>query len=240
METSAIERLCQLGQDQLSQMEYLAAEKTLAEAEELAWTSHDWDELARLYMPLQEARRQRRQRCGEGTIRLDFVAGSVDDIPDAQRIVRDIGRGQILIAGWGSIGPAVAARQRQWDLGIYVDVFLAAVYPVGSGRVVAIIPGGDVMLPVVEPMSVDALLRRLPAHSILSSAEELSAVKSYAATMAIWERLHAPFLAAADATVDLVRRIEAYRKTIRVDYACELAHQRISDTARQLCAGAKS
>ena len=38
-----------------------------------AWRHRDWDTLARLYMPLQEARRQRRQRCGEGTVALDLA-----------------------------------------------------------------------------------------------------------------------------------------------------------------------
>jgi hypothetical protein len=52
--------------------------------------------------------------------------------------------------------------------------------------------------------------------------------------MAMWERLHAPFLAAADSAVDPIQRIEGYRKTIRVDYACELAHQKLSDLAKKL------
>ena len=34
--------------------------------------------------------------------------------------------------------------------------------------------------------------------------------------------------------VDAVRRIEHYRNTIRVDYACELAHQKLSGVAREL------
>jgi len=50
--------------------------------------------------------------------------------------------------------------------------------------------------------------------------------------MALWERLHAPFLAAADMQVDPIRKIESYRRTIRVDYACELAHQQASSAAR--------
>jgi hypothetical protein len=240
METSKIEQLCEDGQDQLSRMEYLEAERTLAAAEEIAWWAKDWDTLARLYMPLQEARRQRRQRCGEGIIKLDYLAGGPDDRIDGRRMVQETNQGQILIAGWGSIQPAIDARRAQLELGLYVDVFLAAVYPIEAGRIVAIIPGDDVMLPPMAPMPVDAIIRRLPAHSIVLGEAELSAAKTYAATMAIWERLHAPFLAAAGATVNPIHRIEAYRKTIRVDYACELAHQGISDTARQLCAGAKS
>jgi len=97
-------------------------------------------------------------------------------------------------------------------------------------------------LPPAEPIGVDQLIRRLPAHSIIMSAAELpkgpkgGTAETYAWVMAMWERLHAPFLAAAEATGDPIRRIEAYRQTIAVDYACEPAHQKISDTARKLCA----
>jgi hypothetical protein len=287
MDLNRIQDLCERGQEQLSRMEYLAAEMSLAAAEELAWTSRDFDALARLYMPLQESRRQRRQRCGEGTIRLDILADGPDDQPDGRHCVESIGCGQILIAGWGSIQPAIDARRAQRELGLYVDVFLAAVYPAESpspgtpgegwgegplrkaeegphpdplpeyrargkgvppssvrspGRVVAIVPGEGVALPPPEPMAIDQLIRRLPAHSVMMSDAELpkgpqrGTAETYAWVMATWERLHAPFLAAAEATPDPVRRIEAYRQAIAVDYACELAHQKISDTARKLCA----
>jgi len=222
-------------------MEYLAAETALAAAEELAWKSRDFDALARLYMPLQESRRQRRQRCAEGTIRLDVLANGPEDQPDGRHAVESVGHGQILIAGWGSIRPGIEARRAQRELGLYVDVFLAAVYPVGAGRVVAIVPGEEVALPPAEHTAVDQLIRRLPAHSIVMSDGELpkglgGTAETHAWVMATWERLHAPFLAAAEATGDPIRRIDAYRRTIAVDYACELAHQKISDTARKLCA----
>ena len=88
-------------------------------------------------------------------------------------IVQSVGHGQILIAGWGSIQPAINARQAQMELGLYVDVFLGAVYPMGEGRVVAIIPDTVVELPTSEPMPVDELIRRLPAHSIVLSEADL-------------------------------------------------------------------
>src|SRR5208283_5969711 len=98
------------------------------------------------------------------TIRLDFLANGPHDQPDGRVAVEAVGHGQILIAGWGSIQPAIDARRAQRELGLYVDVFLAAVYPAGVGRVVAIVPGEGVALPAPEPMAVDQLIRRLPAH----------------------------------------------------------------------------
>ena len=217
MNADDIQNLCQRGQDQLSRMEYLAAEKTLAEAEGLAWGARDWDSLSRLYMPLQESRRQRRQRCGEGTIRLDFVASRPDDALNGPQIVRDIGQGQILIAGWETVEPAIAARRAAAELGLYVDVFLAAVYPGADCAKIVIFPAAESSLKGIE-----------------TTAEELDAVRSYEAVMDVWERLHAPFLAEADGTADPLARIGEYRRTIQVDYACELAHQKLADTARRL------
>jgi hypothetical protein len=52
--------------------------------------------------------------------------------------------------------------------------------------------------------------------------------------MALWERLHLPFLAAADMQPDPIHRIHGYRRAIEVDYACELAHQKLSDAARSI------
>jgi hypothetical protein len=49
-----------------------------------------------------------------------------------------------------------------------------------------------------------------------------------------WQRLHWPFLLEARQTQDLRKRIEAYRKVLRVDYACEFAHQELAATAREV------
>src|SRR5947209_5927899 len=96
---------CELGQRQLMEMDYLRAETTLADAERRAWEARDFDTLSRLYMPLQEARRQRRQRSGEGIVRLDLLADSQRDPLNPDQIIEQFPHGQLLIAGWGSIAP---------------------------------------------------------------------------------------------------------------------------------------
>jgi hypothetical protein len=68
------------------EMDYLAAEATLVSAEAIAWERRDFDTLARLYMPLQESRRQRRQNCGEGIVRLDLLADGPDQLPSARSV----------------------------------------------------------------------------------------------------------------------------------------------------------
>jgi len=231
---------CELGQQQLMRMEYLEAEMTLAGAEEIAWTKRDFDTLSRLYMPLQEARRQRRQRCGEGIVHLDLLATSPSDKLDGRHVAENFPHGQLLVAGWGTIVPAQEVRRLQRQHLLYVETFLAAVYPAGQARVVVIIPNEDVQLPPPENDAIDTLMRELPAHCIVLSEGELPKgvrkgnTQTYAEVMALWERLHAPFLAAADMQVDPIQKIDGYRKAIRVDYACELAHQKASTVARQL------
>ena len=238
--TTDLQEQCELGQQQLTRMEYLEAETTLAEAEERAWAAKDFDTLARLYMPLQEARRQRRQRCGEGAVVLDLIAAGPQDHVDGKRVIENYPHGQLLVAGWKSIEPAVMVRRLQREHALYVETFLGAVYPVGPGRVVAIAPLDDVAMPDFEPRSVDDLVRRLPAHCIVLGADEIHKgirkgdTSTYAEVMAMWERLHAPFLAAAQMQVDPIQKIEAYRRTQRVDYGCELAHQQAAEVAREL------
>ena len=230
-----LQSLCDAGQRALIATDYLAAEEVLAQAESLAWNAQDWDALSRLYMPLQEARRQRRQRCGEGVVKLDF-AGTIDPA----EIVARYPHGQLLVSGLGSIQPALEVRGLAKEQKRYVEAFFGAIYPMGKTSVIAIVPTADVALPPADGRSIDKLLATLPPFSIVLSPDEiprgerLGSDATYAETMAIWERLHAPFLAHAEATADPVRRMAAFRKTIEVDYACELAHQHLSKVAHQL------
>ncbi|HEY1628901.1 MAG TPA: hypothetical protein VGF52_03515 [Tepidisphaeraceae bacterium] len=240
MTSDELQSLCEQAQEQLMQMQYLAAEKLLAAAEAVALEQNDFDTLARLYMPLQEARRQRRQRCGEGIVRLDLISAGPADVIDPWHVVQNYPHGQLLVAGWGSIEPALGVRRLQAEHDLYVETFLAAAYPVGDGRAIVIFPLEAIQPPPPQPRSIDELLKLLPPHCIVMQERELpkSALRgnsrTFANVMSMWERLHAPFLAAADATPTPLKKIEAYRKTIRVDYACELAHQKLSDLAKQI------
>jgi hypothetical protein len=143
------------------------------------------------------------------------------------------------VAGWGTIEPALKVREMAAELGLYVETFLGAVYAGADGkRVVVITPLGEVAVPVVG--SVEELRGKLPDGCVVLGEDELprgarkGTYLTYGEVMVMWERLHTPFLAAADGEKDAVARMEGYRKTIRADYACELAHQRLSDVAREL------
>src|SRR3954453_16710982 len=110
MTSPDVQALCEQGQQLLMETRYWDAERTLADAEKIAWEARDWDTLARLYMPLQEARRQRRQRCGEGVVALDLLAEGASEEADPGQIWTHYPHGLLLVAGWGSIQPAVGVR----------------------------------------------------------------------------------------------------------------------------------
>lgn len=235
-----VQALCEQGQQLLMETRYWDAERVLVQAEALAWEAKDWDTLARLYMPLQETRRQRRQRCGEGIVALNLLSNAATDQLNPAEIIAKYPHGQLLVAGWGSIQPAVEVRELATRKELYVETYLAAVYPINAGMAVVIVPTADVALPPADRgWSIDQLIPKLPAHSIVLAESELPPVTrgttaTYAKTMSLWEQLAAPFLAAADQTKDPIARAQGYRKTIEVDYACELAHQKLSDLAKEM------
>jgi hypothetical protein len=106
--------------------------------------------------------------------------------------------------------------------------------------VVVIVPTADVRLPDLRPTNIDELLRKLPPHCLVYPESDLPKdsrkgdAQTFSEVMSLWEKLHGPFLAAADNSTDPIQKMQGYRKTIEVDYACELAHQRLSDVARTL------
>src|SRR6476660_9073505 len=100
MTLQELQGLCEAGQRELMATNYLAAEKILARAEQIAFDQREFETLSRLYMPLQEARRQRRQKCGEGTVHLGLIAKSPSDKLSPQQIIEQYPFGQLLIAGW--------------------------------------------------------------------------------------------------------------------------------------------
>jgi hypothetical protein len=240
MTVEQLQAQCELGQQQLMAMQYLDARATLVEAERVAWQMREWDTLARLYMPLQETRRQIRQRCGEGVVCLDLISQGAGDTLEPLHVVQNFSHGQLLVAGWGSIAPAIGVRRLAFEHGLFLETFLAAAYPTPQGTVVAIVPLAEGKLPDGQPRSVEELKRLLPAHCIVVPASDLpqgsrrGTFETYGQVMAMWEQLHTPFIAAADAQVDPIQKMEGYRRAIAVDEACELAHQKLSDVAREM------
>jgi hypothetical protein len=166
MTSSSLDDLCESGQELLIGMRYLEAEAVLGRAEGIALATKDWERLARLYLPLQEARRQRRQRCGEGIVRLDLLAEGPHDHFEARHVLENYSHGQLLVAGWGTLEPAARVRALAAEHGLYVETFLGAVYPAGNERVVIVAPLADVPLPQAREQSLDELMARVPGAGV--------------------------------------------------------------------------
>jgi hypothetical protein len=225
MTETQLQYLCERGQLELMETLYLDAAQTLAQAEQHAWESNSFDTLARLYLPLQEARRQIRQRCGEGAVRLHLYPATPAEVIDPQQILRDTPHGQLLVAGWNSMQPAIEVRRLAREQHLYVETFLATVdSEVGGNPCIQI-------QPTAEGLSTNCVL--LKPDEIPADADKGTA-QTFATVMDLWERLHTPFLIAARNEPDPLRRMQAYRMTIRVDPACELAHQFLAEIARDL------
>jgi hypothetical protein len=240
MPDKRLQALCELGQQLLMETRYLEAARTLAEAEHQAWASRDFDTLSRLYLPLQEARRQIRQRCGEGGVSLHCFPKSPVEIIQPELVVQNCPTGQLLTGGWGTIQPAIEVRQLAVAKGLYLETFLSAVYPViDSEAVVVIVPWEGWQLPPVRLRTL-AELRLLTNHGLVLTQSEIPSdaskgtAETFANVMALWERLHQPLLEAATREPDSVQRMQAYRGVLRADPACELAHQFLADIARNL------
>ena len=236
MTPKQLQQECEVGAEQLMRTEYRAAAATLARAEAAAWAARDFDTLARVSLPLQEAQRLTRQRCGEGTVYL--APGTAT--PDQLAAVADCRHGQVAAAGRASIAPGLAVRERAAATGDYVEAFLAAAFPTtDGGEVVALVPLPETPLPDATPRSRDDVRAALPPTVTTVdfppalTFSNRGTAETFMLTMLFWEQLHEPFLAAAVAEPDPLKRIELCRVTIRVDPACELAYQYMADAARE-------
>jgi hypothetical protein len=241
----SLQAACERGQEQLIATDYLSAAATLAGAEATAWEAEDFDTLARLYMPLQEARRQIRLRCGEGAVGMATAGPDADLDAIANLILDRTPQGLLLVMGFGSVAAAARVRRRAAERRAYVEVLMAAGYAVETGEhtgegAVVIVPTVDAQLPTPGVRRYLAeLTAALPPGCFVDDLVDFphalrGTPETFAAVSARWERLHAPFLAMAEAEPDPLRRMAAFRRTIEVDPACELAHQHLSNTARDL------
>jgi hypothetical protein len=227
-----LQDLCERGSERLVATDYIGAERLLAQAEAIALADKDWDTLSRLYFPLQESRRQIRTRCAEGGISLDLESTGWVAFSDRYT------HGQFLVPGEGTTGPGERLRETFRTRGLYAEAFLALSVSLPNGaRIVAATPNPSRLTPTAT--SLEHVQRQLPPHSIVvgvssPNGETQNFPPTPASTTSLWQQLHLPFLALADAMPVSEPKLHAYRRVLDVDYACELAHQNAAAVAREL------
>ena len=113
--TNYMERLWDLGQQHLAAGRYVAARDELERAEGMAWRQQNAGALARIYLPLLEARRQIRQNAADGV--LVITPGQEGNSRRMMEGFREETAGTLICGGAGAEkGPGAvpyAARQRQ-------------------------------------------------------------------------------------------------------------------------------
>jgi len=201
MTLEQLQEQCELGQRELMATNYIDAEKILVEAERVALEQSEFETLSRLYMPLQEARRQRRQRCGEGIVCLEFDCSRSWRSDSRAARAGEVFFRQLLVAGWASIQPALEIRRLQQELDLYVETFLAAVYPTTEGQVIAIARPKILHCQLPKRVRSNRSGSSSPRTAFLSprpasQGPRQGSYQTYSQVMSMWESLHAPFLAA--------------------------------------------
>jgi hypothetical protein len=235
-----LQGMCAQGQRLLALTDYLAAEEVLEKAVHLAADSGDWDTVSRGLMPLQEARRQARQRCGEGevdlTIRLPHGVATDEKAAQAwaEGFLSQHGEGQFLVAGHDSLLPAIKLRELASKRKLYVECLLAKWTKNATG---------NVLVKVLAEATGDADLERSDDQLQLKQAQ--GDTHSYARVMKLWEDLAMPALRQAQTIAHQLKNkqatmrqvFEAYIRVIRIDNACELAHQELAACAKEHARG---
>src|SRR5205814_8523239 len=103
---------------------------------------------------------------------LDLIAKATGHQISAQRVLDTYSLGQLLVAGWGTIQPALEIRRLQRERNLYVESFLAAVYPTTEGQIIVIVPENS-PLPSPESRPLDSLRQLLPPHTLLYRPNQL-------------------------------------------------------------------
>jgi len=210
----------------LAHMDYLTAEVQCLEALRTARATQRWSYYARILLPLQEVRRQRRMIAAEGMIRLG-AAALEGDVADW---LETLDAGCIVLTHPHTAEDADAlehaARQRRQ----YVEVLFADNAPDADPWVLRPFNGGDVRCEVSAPP-------RAWRDRWLDPGENVAPTGG--ATPADWfidatEALGDAALTRVTAPLGDARRIEQLERMLHVVTDHEILHQRLGDAARAM------
>lgn len=119
--SEAIDRLMESASQALADMDYLTCEANCLEALAQARADNDWSYYARILLPLQEARRQRRMIAAEGRVRLG--SAMLDGSPETW--LQQIDTGCIALTRPHTPEDAARLRKLARDQRFYVEVLYA-------------------------------------------------------------------------------------------------------------------
>lgn len=119
--SSPIDHIMEQASRALAQTDYLSCESLCLKALAKAYDAGDWDRYARILMPLQEARRQRRMTAADGAVRL----GTADLDSPAEHWLEQIETGCVMVTHPHMKEDALALDQAARKHHRYIEVLFA-------------------------------------------------------------------------------------------------------------------
>jgi hypothetical protein len=212
----------------LGRMDYLTCEARCLEALGLARQRQRWSDYARILLPLQEARRQRRQIAADGRVRL-----GTSNLPgDPGAWLDGLGDGCMVVTAPHGREHAEALRRAADERGRYVEVLYAPRAPQSGRWSIATFSGPPVEIERAAP----------PASWVnrwLDAEESAIAVNGVTTRPVDWfldstELLGDAALVQVDAPPGTVVRIRQLEARLAAQSDHEILHQRLADAARAM------
>jgi hypothetical protein len=234
----SIDNLMAQATDALTRMDYLTCEALCLRAAEAAGAAGAWDAYARVLLPLQESRRQRRLIAADGAIRLG--SGGLDLEPATMlAALKQLGAagGCLVVTSPARRDDAAAIERAARAERLYVEVLYAEPAGAASGSPQQWL----VMSPTHERprCQLPAPATELRDRWLVGDGGDPAAVRRRQAAawfLAAGEALGDAALAAMDATAPAARRMAQLQAALEAVTDHELLHQRLFDAAAQLAA----
>jgi hypothetical protein len=225
-----LDAIMQQASEALVRGQYLACETLCLQALAEARQRGDWAYYARILLPLQEARRQRRIIASEGTIRL----GTADLIGGVEQWLSMFDAGCIAVTHPHAVEQAHTLAQLARKQHRYVEVLFVDSDAAEDRWVVRTFAAPSAICEMNAPVA--PWLNRW----ISWPSDDVKASPLPPATPADWfldacEALGDAVLAKADKVADLRQRVDLLEAALHVVPDHELLHQRLGDTARAMC-----
>lgn len=211
--TAAIDALMETASQQLADLDYAASEATCLDALSAARKAADWNLYARIVLPLQECRRQRRVHAADEAIQVGLAKGA--DVPQSGCVVFTAPHEPADAHAWEADGRkagrlveglyAQAAHRKTWRIISPADPTLAC--------------------PVPAPYQL------FPQNQPLAGEHKTKAVHFFIGAN---EALGNAALERVTAEAGTVERVDQLEAAIAAVGDHEILHQRLADAARAL------
>ncbi len=213
--TAAIDTLMQTASQQLADLDYAASETTCLDALAAARAAEDWALYARIVLPLQECRRQRRVHAADQTVQVGLAKGA--DIPQT---------GCVVFTAPHEPADAHAWQTRSRAAGRPVEALYAQAAHRKTWRIISIVDP-TLACPVPAPY------QQFPQNQPLESENKIKAGHFF---ISAGEALGNAALERVTAEPGSLACIDQLETAIAAVGDHEILHQRLADAARALAA----